>query len=59
MAEQAIQTDQLQVLLGESRRPKHLNGGIGLIEVKGSFVGGDDSDALRKAIAALVLPVEH
>ena len=28
-----------------------LDGGIGLIEVKGSLVGGDETDELRRAIA--------
>ena len=31
-----------------------LDGGIGLIEVKGSLVGGDETDKLRQAIAGFV-----
>lgn len=31
-----------------------LNGGIGLIEVKGSLVGGEETDKLRQAIAGFV-----
>lgn len=31
-----------------------LDGGVGLIEVKGSLVGGDETDKLRQAIAGFV-----
>ena len=31
-----------------------LNGGIGLIEAKGSFIGGDETDKLRQAVAGFV-----
>lgn len=31
-----------------------LDGGIGLIEVKGSLMGGDETDGLRHAIASFV-----
>lgn len=37
-----------------SVRTSTLEGGIGLIEVKGSLVGGEETDALRKAIAGFV-----
>jgi anti-sigma B factor antagonist len=31
-----------------------LNGGIGLIEAKGSLIGGDETDELRRAVAGFV-----
>ena len=31
-----------------------LSGGIGLIEVKGSLIGGDETDQLRQAVAGFV-----
>ncbi len=31
-----------------------LEGGVGLIEVKGSLVGGDETDELRRAVAGFV-----
>ncbi|HCV42919.1 MAG TPA: hypothetical protein DGH68_05510 [Bacteroidetes bacterium] len=37
-----------------SVRTSTLDGGVGLIEVKGSLVGGEETDALRKAIAGFV-----
>lgn len=37
-----------------SVRTSTLDGGIGLIEVKGSLVGGDETDKLRQAIAGFV-----
>lgn len=37
-----------------SVRTSTLEGGIGLIEARGSFVGGDETDKLRQAIAGFV-----
>ena len=37
-----------------SAKTSTLDGGVGLIEVKGSLVGGDETDKLRQAIAGFV-----
>jgi anti-sigma B factor antagonist len=37
-----------------SLKTSTLDGGIGLIEVKGSLTGGDETDELRRAVAGFV-----